>query len=261
MNRQELISEAKKEIRSNKLKAAVYLILRLSIIAVMIVQILNKNYNDVFMCILALILFMIPTFIYKRLNITLPNTLEIIILLFIYSAAILGEIGQYYLIYDRWDDMLHTINGFLFGAVGLAMIDILNRSEKFHFEMSARFVAMVSFCFSMTIGVIWEFFEYFMDKFFFMDMQKDTIISSITSVTLNPEGINVPVTIDINSIVINGTEWMGYIDIGLIDTVSDLFVNFIGAVIFSIFGYYYIKDRGDRKFIERFIPKLKRSKK
>lgn len=261
MNRQELIRQAKKEILSHKLKAAIYFILRLSVIVIMIAQFLNKNYNNVFICVLTLILFMIPSFINKRLDIELPNTLEIIILLFIYAAEILGEVGHYYMIYDRWDDILHTINGFLFAAVGLAMIDILNSSEKFHFEMAPNFVAMVSFCFSMTIGVLWEFFEYFMDSFFLMDMQKDTVINRITSVKFHPEGLNIPVTIDIDSVVINGIEWAGYIDIGLIDTMVDLFVNFIGATVFAIFGYFYIKHRGNRKFVEKFMPKRKKRRK
>lgn len=250
-----MLEEAKREIRSHKLKATVYFVLRLSVVGMLIAQLYNRNYNDVFLCVLTLFLFMVPTFIEKRLKIELPNTLEIIILLFIYAAEILGEIREYYLMYDIWDEILHTTNGFLCAALGLAMIDILNRSEAFHLKMSPKFVAMTSFCFSMTIGVLWEFFEFFMDQFAGMDMQKDTVISKVTSVSLNEAGRNVPVTIEIDSIIVNGTEWAGYLDIGLIDTMSDLFVNFIGAVIFSIFGYFYIKNRGKGTFVERFIPR------
>ena len=250
---------AKEEIRNNKGKFAVYFILRLSVVGTLIAQAYNRNYNDVFLCVLTLILFMIPAFVEKRLNIDLPNTLEIIILLFIYSAEILGEIRQYYLMYDRWDDMLHTLNGFLCAAIGFSLIDILNRSERFHIKLSPLFVAMVSFCFSMTIGVLWEFFEYSMDLFFRMDMQKDTIITGISSVLLNPQGVNVPVTVPIESVVVNGEPWAGYIDIGLKDTMSDLFVNFIGALVFSVVGLFYIKGRGNGKFAERFIPRLKKS--
>ena len=255
MRKRGMLEEAKREIRSHKLKATVYFVLRLSVVGMLIAQMYNRNYNDVFLCILTLFLFMVPTFIEKRLKIELPNTLEIIILLFIYAAEILGEIREYYLMYDIWDEILHTTNGFLCAALGLAMIDILNRSEAFHLEMSPKFVAMTSFCFSMTIGVLWEFFEFFMDQFAGMDMQKDTVISKVTSVSLNEAGRNVPVTVEIDSIIVNGTEWAGYLDIGLIDTMSDLFVNFIGAVIFSIFGYFYIKNRGKGTFVERFIPR------
>ncbi len=251
------ILPSKEEVRANKGKFAVYFVLRLSVIGTMIAQAYNHNYNDVFLCVLTLVLFLVPSFIEKRLNISLPNTLEIIMLLFIYSAEILGEIRQYYLMYDRWDDMLHTLNGFLCAAIGFSLIDILNRSEKFHITLSPIFVAMVSFCFSMTIGVLWEFFEYFMDTCFSMDMQKDRLISSISSVMLNPQGINVPVTVPIESVVINGEPWIGYIDIGLKDTMSDLFVNFIGALVFSVVGLFYIKGRGKGTFAKRFIPTLK----
>ena len=255
------IRESITEVRKNKGKAAVYFILRLSVVVILIAQAYNRNYNDVFLCVLTLILFLIPAFIEKRMNIDVPDTMEIIILLFIYSAEILGEIRQYYLMYDRWDDMLHTINGFLCAAIGFSLVDILNRSEKFHIRLSPIFVAMVSFCFSMTIGVLWEFFEYFMDTFFHMDMQKDRIVDSVSSVMLNPQGINVPVTVPIESVVVNGEPWAGYIDIGLKDTMADLFVNFIGALVFSFAGFFYLKGRSKGRFVKRFVPTLKRGRK
>ncbi|MEG2200376.1 MAG: hypothetical protein RRY25_08870, partial [Anaerovorax sp.] len=213
----DLKSQFKAEVKEHKAKAITYFVLRFLVIVVMIAQIFNKNWDNVFMCVLTLVLFLIPTVLEKRLNIELPNTLEIIVLLFIYSAEILGEIQEYYLIFDKWDDMLHTINGFLCAAIGFAMIDILNRSDKFHISLSPLFVAMVSFCFSMTIGVLWEFFEFFMDFFTHSDMQKDTVLATIYSVMFNPEGVNTAVGIDVKSMVVNGQLWNygGYIDIGL----------------------------------------------
>jgi len=247
------------EARENKAKTFVYFALRLLVVIVLITEIFNKNYNNVFLCVLTLILFMIPSFLDKRLNIVMPETLEIIVLLFIFGADILGEINQYYLIFDRWDDMLHIINGFLCAAIGFSLVDILNRNEKITFSLSPIFVALVAFCFSMTVGVMWEFFEFGMDSFFQTDMQKDTIITSISSVILNSEGKNVAVVLPIKSVIVNGIPWNygGYIDIGLHDTMSDLLVNFIGAVIFSIIGWVYIKNRGKGKFAPRFMPRLK----
>ena len=87
-------------------------------------------------------------------------------------------------------------------------------------------------------------------------MQKDTWITAFNSVALNPEGANVPVRVDVESVTVNGQEWGKYLDIGLYDTINDLFVNFIGAVTFSIFGLIYIKNRG-KGFAARFIPRLK----
>ena len=241
-------------------KVFLYILLRVLVVAVMIAQIWNQNWNNVFLCVLTLILFMIPSFVDKQLHIEMPTTLEIIIILFIFSAEILGEIQEYYLIFDHWDAMLHTINGFLMAAIGFSLIDILNQNENFSMSLSPVFVAVFAFCFSMTIGVLWEFFEFGADWFLQTDMQKDTIIHSISSVIFNPEGKNVAVTIPIESIVVNGQTWNygGYIDIGLVDTMSDLFVNFIGAVVFSVFGLFYIKGRGKGTFVKRFMPKLKK---
>ena len=144
-------------------------------------------------------------------------------------------------------------------AIGFSLIDILNESDRFSIKLSPLFVAIVSFCFSMTVGVLWEFFEYGMDCFFLTDMQKDTVISSITSVMFEPSGKNIPITIPVESVVVNGQVWNygGYIDIGLHDTMMDLFVNFIGAVVFSIIGVFYIKGRSKGGFATRFIPRRK----
>ena len=120
-------------------------------------------------------------------------------------------------------------------------------------------MALAAFCFSMTVGVLWEFFEFGMDRVFHLDMQKDTVVQSITSVMLDPTNSNTPITIDgIHSVAVNGTDlgFDGYLDIGLYDTMEDLFVNFIGAVIFSVIGYFYIKHRGKGKLAQAFIPTL-----
>jgi hypothetical protein len=247
----------KKLIHPKKLTvlSIIYLLLRLSVILVIIDQIRSRDYENIFLCILTLILFMIPSFIEKRIHIDIPDTLEVIILLFIFSAEILGEINSYYLIFPYWDTTLHTINGFLAAAIGLSLIDILNKNDRFAISLSPVFVALVAFCFSMTIGVIWEMFEFAMDRFLGFDMQKDTYIHSFNTVLLNQDKLNVPVKVTIDSLSVNGEVWNSYIDIGLIDTMMDLFVNFIGAAVFSTFGYFYIKHRGKSNFLKRFILK------
>lgn len=250
----------KMEIREHKSSFIVYVTLRALVILVMILQIFNRNYEGVFYCILTLILLMIPSFIQMELKIELPTTLEIFILIFIFAAEILGEIGSYYTKVANWDTMLHTINGFLAAAIGFSLVDILNRNEKVKVQLSPLFMAVVAFCFSMTIGVMWEFWECGMDLFLGMDMQKDTIVHSISTVMQDPTGGNQVVHIDnIKNTAVNGMELGlgGYLDIGLIDTMKDLFVNFIGAVVFSIIGFFYVKQRGKGKFANRFIPRIK----
>ena len=248
------------ELREHKSSFMVYVLLRALVVLVMVLQILNGNYENVFLCVLTLLLLVIPSFVQVNLKIELPTALEIIILLFIFAAEILGEIQAYYIKFPAWDTMLHTMNGFLMAAIGFALVDILNRDERFSIRLSPAFVAIVAFCFSMTIGVIWEFFEFGMDRIFLLDMQKDTVMHTISSVMLDPSGGNHPQVIGgITDTAVNGRSLGldGYLDIGLLDTMKDLLVNFIGAVVFSVIGYFYVKNRGNGRFAKRFIPRLK----
>ena len=256
--------ELREELKGKKTVVTIYIILRVLVILTMVAQFLNGNFENVFLCILTLVLFTLPTVIERRVRIDLPDTLEIIILLFIFSAEILGEIQAYYTYFHGWDTMLHTLNGFLCAAIGFSLVDLFNRNERFSLSLSPVFMAIVAFCFSMTIGVLWEFFECFMDQMFLLDMQKDTIVHSIGSVMLDPAGGNTPVAIhDITDVIVvtaDGAQHPlglgGYLDIGILDTMKDLFVNFIGAVVFSFIGYFYVKNRGKGWFAKRFIPKV-----
>ena len=241
---------------------AVYLSLRFLVILTMIAQFFNRNYESVAICLLTLVLFILPSAIERRLHIDLPDVLEIIILFFIFAAEILGEINEYYLIIHFWDTMLHTINGFLFAAIGFAIVNILNRDKHISMTLSPFYMAVTAFCFSMTIGVLWEIFEWTMDSFFALDMQKDVIIKSFSSVTLDPGGHNIPYAVSniVDTLVVfaDGTQKSfalgGYLDIGLHDTMMDMFVNLVGAVIFSIIGYFYVKKDGQGWFAKHFIP-------
>lgn len=257
----------KKEKRQLKINIIVYLVLRFLVIICMVEQAIKGNWHSVALCFLTLILFTLPTIASRTFKVKLPTTLEIIVYLFIFAAEILGEIQNFYGVFKHWDTMLHTLNGFLSAAVGFSLIDILNRTERIHIKMTPVFVALVAFCFSMTIGVLWEFFEFSADRYFNTDMQKDRVVDKISSVELNKENKNDPIIIDnINKTIIysnNKKETViedGYLDIGIIDTMKDLIVNFIGALVFSILGFLYIKDRDEYKFIERFLPVMKKFK-
>ena len=261
--RQPFREALKMELRQNKSTFIVYTILRILVILVMIRQFFVGNYEGFFLCILTLILFLLPMVIQLQFKIELPSTLEIIILLFAFSAEILGEINAFYVIIPFWDTILHTLNGFLAAAIGFSLVVLLNDSDRLAFELSPVFIAIVAFCFSMTIGVLWEFFECGMDLIFHFDMQKDTVVHSIASVMLDPAGRNHVVRMNgIQDVMINGESLGlgGYLDIGLLDTMKDLFVNFIGAVVFSIIGFFYVKNKGKGEFAKSFIPKRKKAK-
>jgi len=240
------------------------LALRLSVILMLIFQFFNRNYENVLLCFLTLLLFQMPALFERRLNIDLPDTLEVVILLFIYAAEILGEIRAFYVQYPHWDTILHTLNGFLCAAIGFSLVDMLNRGKRFSLSLSPFYMSIVAFCFSMTIGILWEFFEFSMDFFFHFDMQKDSVLNMISTVKLDPAGgVHPVVQSDIADVILvysdgsqRALDLGGFLDIGLFDTMQDLFVNFIGAVIFSVVGYFYVKTRGKGRIAKRFIPKV-----
>ena len=244
----------------------VYLTLRGLVILTLIRHAVRFDLESVFLCGLTLVLLILPSILTRKLQIELPSTLEIIVLLFIFAAEILGEINSFYVRVPNWDTMLHTLNGFLCAAVGFALVDMLNRSDVFSFKLSPVYLAIIAFCFSMTVGVMWEFFEYGVDCFLGLDMQKDMVIKNIGSVMLDPANSNKVIAVrDIADVVIihgDGAQQAlsvgGYLDVGLHDTMKDLIVNFIGAVVFSIIGFFYVKAKGQGGFAARFIPRVLR---
>ncbi len=233
--------------------------LYLYILGALVNFIIRGNYENAFICVLTLITFSIPRFVERKFKIEIPTLMEGIIFVFIFCAQILGELECYYMQFPHWDTMLHTVSGFLFAAVGFSMIDIINRDSRIKFHLSPLYVSIVAFCFSMTVGVLWEFFEFSADMLLNLDMQKDTIINSFSTVLFDATNSNKAVySGEIAETIINGRAVKGYIDIGLIDTMADLFVNFIGALVFSISGGFYIKHRGKKKSLaENLIVKIK----
>lgn len=253
-----------RHIQNKKVILTIYLVLRILVVATMVAQFFNGNYENVMLCVLTLVLFMLPSFCERRLHIDLPDTLEVIVLLFIFSAEILGEIQEFYILIPGWDTVLHTLNGFLCAAIGFSIVNILNDDKHTSMHLSPFYMAVTAFCFSMTIGVLWEFFEWGMDNFAGLDMQKDTVLTGFNTVMLDPQGRNVAyhvrnVTDTILVFADGSTMSMGlggYLDIGLMDTMKDLLVNLIGAVVFSFFGYFYVKSKGKGKVARNFIPNV-----
>jgi len=246
------------ELRENKRTFIVYSVLRIMVIVIMTLQLFNQNYENVFLCMLTLFLMIVPSVLQVTFKVEFPSGLEIIVLLFIFAAEILGEISSFYIYFPHWDTILHTLNGFLCAALGVSLVEILNKDKRIPFQLSPFFMAMVSFCFSMTIGVLWEFFEFGMDMLVGLDMQKDTVIRQITTTYLDPTKQNLRVLFsNITQTAVNGEilDIEGYLDIGLIDTMEDLLVNFIGAFLFALLQYIYGKH-GDKRIFKSLVPFL-----
>ena len=256
-----LYNALKMELKEHKSSFIVYFTLRALVIVLGVICLIRGRYESLFFCLLTLILLVLPSLFQLTFRVEMPTTLEIILLLFIFAAEILGEIGDFYYAFPYWDTVLHTLNGFICAGIGLSLADLLNKNEKMKFELSPVFTALVGFCFSMTIGVFWEFFEYFMDMVFNMNMLKDTIITEIHSIPIDQLG-NLKSITNIQTTIINGEliNINGYLDIGLIDTLNDLIVNFIGALTFSVFGYFYTKNHGEDWIAKQFVLKRKEKK-
>lgn len=249
----------KNSYRDNKLTFFVYVLLRVMVVVTLIRCIFTKNYQSAAICVLVLILFLLPAFIEDIMDVTIPPLFQAIIFGFIFAAEVLGEIDHYYVKIPAWDTILHTINGFLFAAVGFSLIYLLNRKSK-NFNLSPLYLALVAFCFSMTIGVLWEFFECGMDLLFNLDMQKDFIVKTFGSVTLDPTHSQTVIKVeDVVRTVIttaSGEEFVvegGYLDIGILDSMKDLLVNLIGAVVFSVIGYFTLKNSKSSKVTENLV--------
>lgn len=245
--------------REHKILFFVDIFFIIGVVSVAVSQFFNRNYYDVFLCGITFVMFLIPPMVSRHSKVYLPDALQIIIVIFIFSAQILGEIKEYYLYYSFWDTALHTVNGFLCGVIGFAVVNVLHNSERFYVSLSPLFLAMFGFCFSMTIGVFWEFIEFTMDCLFHTDMQKDIYIDSISSILLNPAGTNDALTVAVSSVSINDGEYVfsRYIDIGLFDTMKDLIVNFVGAFASAVVGYFYAKGDTETGIFAGLMPRVK----
>src|SRR5690606_31302439 len=244
---------------------AVYVVSRVIVILMLVSQIYMQRWGNTFILLLTLALFAIPLLVERLFRVEIPNVLELIILLFVFSSTILGELSNFYGYFKIWDTALHTLNGFLAAGVGFSLVYLLNKNAE-GMSLTPLFLAIVTFSFSMTVGVMWEFFEYYADRWMNLDMQKDRIVQRIDSVSIGVEKNNVHHLENIQRTVIESKDdsgnmietviYDGYLDIGLIDTMKDLFVNLIGAIVFSVFGYLYAHhDQKKYRFVRNFIPR------
>ena len=256
------LKKLRNNIKEQKGVFILFTILNILVFLILIRSIMIHNYEVTATCALVLVLFFVPSFLEDKLKVKLPALFEGIIYCFIFAAEILGEVGNFYTKIPMWDTILHTLNGFLFAAVGFSTIYILNRNSK-NVKLSPLYLVMVAFCFSMTIGVLWEFLECSADLFFGADMQKDFVVEKFQSCKLDPTGNQNAIKVkDITETVITTSSGKtykienGYLDIGILDTMKDLLVNLIGALVFSTFGYAYLKFGDSKKAANAVVKGL-----
>ena len=234
-----------RSIQFQKIKtSAFYFSMTIIVVISLVISCVRMNIEHIFLCVLSLVLFTIPNILKKRFQLYIPAAIEVCAVVFIVCGIVLGEVESFFVRFKYWDTILHTFNGIACAALSLSLVVLLNRQEKILFRLSPVFLLIVSVSFAMMIGVLWEFFEFGMDYFFGMDTQKDTWIYEFSTVALDPlQTGNLTTISPIESVSINNGEIVldGYLDIGLYDTMEDLFVTFIGAVAFNLFAAVYAK--------------------
>ena len=194
------------------------LIVRLLLIVSVITGLLTSNFEVVFLSVMTIWLTFFPNILEKRFGVYLPSSLQIVITLFIFLAQYLGELNNFYELFWWWDIMLHTVSGFVLGIIGFMFVYLLNENYDKNVTLSPFFIVLFSLCFAITMGVFWEFFEFAMDRGFGHNMQKFRELGQD----------------------------------GLVDTMVDLIVDSLGAIIISVMGYFYIKEKNDLFFTKLF---------
>ena len=252
-------SKLKIIIENNKAKCILHGILKAHTLFCLVWNLCVGNWLCFGYSVITLLLFLIPTLVQIGFKIELPFSLEAVIMLFIWAAMVLGDVYDWYVVFEHWDTFLHTVTGFVAAAVGIGLINIMNKDDNSALKLSPFFVAVFCFAFSMMIGAMWELFEYCIDLTGFTNMQKDTLLPSLKFAV---DGIDGPVSGFVNNIsemqfiLEDGTVVapgiMGYIDMGLIDSIEDMFVNFIGALVFSVIAFLYVKKGGRSKVLNSF---------
>lgn len=209
-----MIKNKKKKIEINEY---ISWVIRILLILVIVESIFTKNYMNTFVGTLTFIMTFYPSILRKKFRVYLPSTLQIIITLFIFSAQFLGEIHDFYYRFEWWDNMLHCISGSVFGIIGFMFVYFLNKTHIKKTKLSPFFVALFAFCFSISIGVLWEIIEFSGDRLFGLNMQKFRMAG----------------------------------EDGLVDTMTDLIVDTLGALIVTVIGYIYMKD--EKKMLKKKV--------
>ena len=249
------------EIKESKSSFIAFLILWICTLAVLLHGVLCARWDRVFTGALCLLLFLLPPIVERSFSLQLPDTLEICAYLFVFCAGVLGEIGDFYQRFPAWDVLLHAANGFLFAGFGFCLFSLFEKKRTVRTLPSPAYQSFTAFCFSMTVGVLWEIFEFCADVFLHTDMQKDGFLTSIYSLLLPTQDGRALVVENITRVEIQtatGERFVlpAYLDVGLADTVKDLAINLWGALCFCIIGYVYLKRRR-MALATQFIPRVR----
>lgn len=205
------------KLKVENISLIIAMFFRLTIVLAIGFAIYEQRWLTLFISVLILLITFLPNIFQRNYKINLPIEFEVVIVFFLYGSLYLGEIQSFYLKYWWWDIFLHALSGILLAMIGFMIIYVLNYENKINLKMSSIYVAIFTFSFAVSIGAIWEIFEYIMDTFFGFNMQKT----------------------------------------GLDDTMHDLIVDSLGALLVSIFAYFYCK-KVKVPFFDKFMKSFER---
>lgn len=195
------------------------LVLQLILLLEAVLALWSQRWFTAFLSSMIILITLLPLVFERRFRIHIPPDLQLAAICFVFASLFLGEIRDYYTRFWWWDMALHTLSGFLLGIVGFLLVHIMNEIDDIHVHMKPGFVAFFAFMFALGMGALWEILEFAMDSLLGMNMQKPMLG--------DPSGLT--------------------------DTMWDLIVDAVGALVISILGWRYLKNPGQKSLLERWI--------
>ena len=195
------------------------ILLQLILLAETVFAVWGQRWFTAFLTSMIIAITFFPLLFERQFRIYIPPEFQLAAIGFVFASLFLGEIHDYYTRFWWWDMALHTMSGFLLGILGFLLVHIMNQTEKMNVHLNPGFVAFFAFVFALGVGALWEIFEFAMDSFFGMNMQKPMLG--------DPSGLT--------------------------DTMWDLIVDALGALIISVLGWRYLKNQQEQSFLERWI--------
>ncbi|MGY3749269.1 hypothetical protein [Vagococcus acidifermentans] len=180
-------------------------------------------------CVVGMIVIFLPSRVEQKFGIDIPDIMEIIYFIFLFCAIYLGEVQNFYYRIPFWDMILHAFSAGMLGALGFVIVDFLNHSEKSHIHLSPFFVSLFALCFAVTCGVVWEIYEYTADHILGTNMQK--------------------------FMTADGTVLSGHATLG--DTMKDIIVDLIGALVIVSLGYVHLRKK-ERRLAEKRLKQAEK---
>ncbi len=203
-----------KSIRvSGRFNRRLTVLLKLILVAGAVLEIWQGNVLAALATIGVVLVASLPVALGARFDVRIPPEFELLAVVFVYASLFLGEVHGFYARYWWWDILLHTGSGLVLGIFGFLLVYVMNEKSDVHLSMKPAFVALFAFMFALGMGCLWEILEFSIDQTFGTTMQKS----------------------------------------GLVDTMSDLIVDGIGAAVIAILGYGYLSTAGTESFLERWI--------